>query len=137
MVEQTFRHSSDTSFKQNPNLPAGDDSRFQVRLDDGIWYDMNTSGSGSFTTLRNVETGNGIHQVYFRGCCRLFNYQIEVLLLGIPHLFLLMMVTTRWNVFSSAELWKIPSFFIFFFFLIIMANCLSQTLETVQVGTVL
>jgi hypothetical protein len=47
---------------------------------------MNTSGSGSFTNFENVETGNGIHQVYFRDAVGCFNYQIEVLLLGIPYL---------------------------------------------------
>jgi gliding motility-associated-like protein len=94
---------------------AGDDSRFQVRLDDGIWYDMNTSGSGFFYNFENVETGNGIHQVYFRDAVGCFNDQIEVLLIGIPQFFTPNDdgYNDRWNVFGAAGLLEDSKLFIF------------------------
>jgi gliding motility-associated-like protein len=94
---------------------AGDDSRFQVRLDDGIWYDMNTSSSGFFYNFDNVETGNGIHQVYFRDAVGCFSDQREVLLIGVPQFFTPNDdgYNDRWNVFGATGLLEDSRLFIF------------------------
>ncbi|BAO55970.1 T9SS type B sorting domain-containing protein [Nonlabens marinus] len=84
----------------------GDNSRFQVRLDDGIWYDMNARAGEFFYNFQGIETGNGVHQVYFRDTIGCFYDQVEVLLVGVPQFF-----TPNgdgyndyWNVFGSNQL---------------------------------
>lgn len=63
------------------------DGPFEVRLDDGIWFTMNTSSDEFFYQFEGVETGTGIHNVFFRDAAGCWSDQVEVLLIGIPQFF--------------------------------------------------
>ncbi len=94
---------------------VGDDSVFEVRLDDGVWYRMNRGSGGFSFVFEQVGTGNGVHTVFFRDASGCWADQVAVFLVGIPQFFTPNgdSYNDVWNVYGAANLLATAQLYIF------------------------
>ncbi|WP_194852255.1 T9SS type B sorting domain-containing protein [Nonlabens antarcticus] len=105
-------HTITATLKNNLNVQ---NTQYQVRLDNGLWYDMAPNGDGLEYKFQSVETGNGIHQVYFRDVGGCWSDQAEIILIGVPQFFTPNGdgFNDHWNVYGPTNLLQDSRIFIF------------------------